>query len=108
MAAQVALAVMRDFGWGGRFGPIPAAGFQLPYSLVGVYPVGVANGDSPPRVMSELAPISLERDAFSCGLSCYHDGCSRFFVFVFCLHVLAGHLPHHYQSLRVGESHSVA
>ena len=33
-----------------------------------MYPVGVADGGMPSRVMSELAPITLGRDAFTCGL----------------------------------------
>ena len=59
----MALAAMRDFRLGGRFGSTRPAGFRLPCSLVGVYPVGVIDRGLPPRVISELA------DEFTSGLS---------------------------------------
>ena len=65
----MALEAMHDFRLEGRFGPTRAAGFRLSCSLVGVYPVGVTVGGLPSRVMSELAPITLRRDEFTCGLS---------------------------------------
>ena len=57
------------FSIGGRFGPTRAAKFRLPCKLVGVYPVGITDEGLPSRVMSELAPIILGRDEFTCGLS---------------------------------------
>ena len=42
-----------------------------------LYPVGVTDGGLPLRVMSELAPITLERDVVTSDLSRYRARCSH-------------------------------
>ena len=65
----MALAAMQNFRLRGRFGPTRAAGFRLSCSLIDVYPAGVTDEGLPSRVMYELAPVSLGREEFTCGLS---------------------------------------